>query len=105
MSRIRWYTKPLPLFVAAVLVTGLGLAVVNPFMANDRFFGRDPWHTVAFFVPAFVTIFFLHYAVPHEERASVLQYCLRVFGTCALAYAVAVVLMVVTVVAVTGELI
>jgi hypothetical protein len=105
MSRAQWYTRPFPLFVTAVFVAAIGLVVVNPFMANDRLFGRDPMHTVAFFLPALATVAFLHLAVPREERASVLRYCLRVFGVCLLAYATAAVMLLVAIFALTGELI
>jgi hypothetical protein len=74
-------------------------------MSNDRVFGQAPLHIVAFLLPALATVAFLHFAVPRGERASILQYCLRVFAASALAYAVAAVMLVVTVVAVTGEFI
>ncbi len=105
MSRTRWYARPAPQFVAAVAVAAIGLVVINPFMANGRIFGREPLATVAFFLPALATIAFLHFAVPREERGSPLRYGLRIFGASALAYALAVVVLVGTVIALTGEFI
>ena len=93
------------LFAAAVFVAALGHLLVNPLMANDRVFGRDPWATVALFLPALAALAFLHVAVPRDERASVLKYGLRVVVASVLAYAVAVVILIVAVVALTGEFI
>ena len=105
MIRNPWYTRPAPQFVAAVGICALAFIVINPFMSNDSIFGKEPLATVALVLPAIATVAFLHFAVPREQRASPLQYGLRVFGASALAYFVAAVVMVGAVIAVTGEFI
>lgn len=101
----RWHARPAPQFVAAVLVAALVFVLVNPFMANERVFGKDPGHTIALLLPAIAAFAFLHFSVPLEQRASIARYCLRVVVVAVMAYAAAAVVLVIAVIVMTGEFI
>lgn len=104
MNRNLWHTRTVPRFVAAAAIAALGLVVINPFMANGRIFGQGPLATIAFFLPLLATVAFLHFAAPRAQRSTPLRYGLRVLGAAVLAYAAAVVALLATALAVTGEL-
>jgi predicted ABC-type exoprotein transport system permease subunit len=105
MMQDRWYERPPPQFITAVLIATLVFVLVNPLMANERVFGQDPWHTFALLLPVMAALAFLHFSVPRHQRASIARYCLRVVGVSLLAYAAAAIVLVVAVVAITGEFI
>jgi hypothetical protein len=74
-------------------------------MSNDRIFGKAPWSTIALVLPALAAGAFLHFAVPREDRSSLLKYCVRVVGASVVAYAAAASILVFAVIAITGEFI
>ena len=88
----------------AVLIAGLALIFVNPFMANDRVFGQSPGHYFGLALPALAAALFLHAAAPRGQRAGIATYTLRVLASAALAYFCAAVILVGVLFAVTGEL-
>lgn len=105
MNRRRWYAKPLAQFVGAVSIVVLALVVVNPFMSNDRIFGQEPWSYIGLFLPVLAVLAFMHFAVPAEHRASPARYLLRVVVVSALACGVAIAILVIAAVGITGEFI